>query len=130
MPKEIVTPPGFRPNPRGFSYVVKRSGTLVFIGGLVASGDDGQFVGEGDAYAQSVQVYKNLRTCIEAAGGTMNDIMKLTVYATDAAHWLATARAREKAFQGFDYPASTFVVVTSLAVPIVLVEVEAIAVIE
>ncbi len=128
MSKEIVNPAGMAP-PTGYSYAVKKSGSPVFISGQVALDADGKIVGEGDAAAQTEQVFRNLRTVVEACGGTMDDIVKITVFVTDAAYRPAIGAARQKHFKEGQYPASTYLVVSALAVPQLLVEVEAVAMI-
>jgi enamine deaminase RidA (YjgF/YER057c/UK114 family) len=129
MPKEIVSVAGL-PRPTGYSYAVKKAGTPIHIAGQVALNAEGQIVGEGDAGAQCDQVMKNLKLVVEACGGTMDDIVKIVVYTTDLAHRPAIAAARQKYFKEGEYPASTFVVITSLAQPQFLVEIEAVAMIE
>ena len=129
MPKQIVNPASMS-TPTGYSYAVKKGGMPVFIAGQVANDGQGKVVGEGDAEAQVEQVYLNLRTVVEACGGTMDDIVKLTVYTTDLAHRPAIAAARQRHFKEGQYPASTFVVISSLASPQYLVEIEAVAMIE
>lgn len=129
MPKEIVNP-GSMSTPTGYSYAVKKQGTPVFIAGQVALDGQGKLVGEGDAGAQAEQVYKNLKTVVEACGGTMEDIVKLNVYTTDLSHRPAIGAARERYFNQGAFPASTFVVISSLAQPNFLVEIEAVAMIE
>jgi enamine deaminase RidA (YjgF/YER057c/UK114 family) len=101
----------------------------VFIAGQVAQDEKGNVVGEGDIEAQARQVLLNLRTVVNACGGTMDDIVKITVYATDLAHRPAIAAARAAHFRSGFMPASTFVVVSSLADPRFLVEIEAVAMI-
>lgn len=128
MAKEIVEVPGLS-KPTGYSYAVKKTGTPVFIAGQVSQDADGKLVGEGDAGAQTEQVYRNLKAVVEACGGTMDDIVKITVFTTDLAYRPAIAAVRERAFPNGQYPASTFVVISSLAAPGFLVEIEAVAVI-
>ena len=128
MPKEIINPPGVA-MPTGYSHAVKKSGTPVFIAGQVALNGQGQIVGDGDIAAQAEQVYQNLRAVVEACGGTMDDIVKLTVFTTDLSYRPAIAAARERHFQN-GFPASTFLVISSLAQPQFLVEIEAVAMIE
>ena len=129
MPKQIINPPAVS-RPTGYSHAVKKSGTPVYIAGQVSTDASGNVVGEGDIAAQAEQVFTNLRAVVEAAGGTMSDIVKITVFVTDLAYRGAVAAARGKHFAEGDYPASTFVVITSLAAPAFLVEVEAVAVVE
>lgn len=128
MSKQIINP-STMPAPSGYSYAVKQSGTPVYISGQVAIDGAGKLVGEGDAAAQTEQVFANLRTVVEAAGGTMADIVKLTIYVTDAAYRPAIAAARQKHFADGQYPASTYLVISGLALPQLLVEIEAIAVV-
>ena len=125
--KQIINPAGMAP-PSGYSYAVKKAGTPVFISGQVALDGAGKLVGDGDAAAQTEQVFQNLRTVVEACGGTMADIVKITVFVTDPAYRPAVAAARQKHFADGDYPASTYLVVAALAVPQLLVEIEAVAV--
>jgi reactive intermediate/imine deaminase len=126
--KQVINPPGMAP-PSGYSYAVKKTGTPVFISGQVALDGAGKLVGEGDIAAQTEQVFRNLRSVVESAGGTMDDIVKINIYVTDAAHRPAVAAARQRHFREGHYPASTYVVVSALAVPQLLVEIEAIALI-
>jgi enamine deaminase RidA (YjgF/YER057c/UK114 family) len=128
MAKQIINPSSM-PAPRGYSYAVKKSGTPVYISGQVAIDGQGQLVGEDDAEAQVEQVFRNLRTVVEAAGGTLDDIVNLHIYVTDAAYRPAVVAGRQKHFKEGQYPASTYLVVSALAVPQLLVEIEAVAVI-
>ena len=129
MPKQFINPPEMAP-PTGYSYAVKKSGTPVFIAGQVAIDGKGNIVGDGDPAAQVEQIFQNLRTVVKACGGTMDDIVKLNVYVTDASYRPAIAAARLRHFAEGKFPASTYVVVTALAVPQLLVEIEAVAMIE
>src|SRR5438552_14701202 len=94
MAKQIITPANMAP-PAGYSYAVKKSGTPVFIAGQVALDAQGRLVGEGDAAAQAKQACQNLRTVVEACGGTMNDIVKINIYVTDASYRSAVVTARQ-----------------------------------
>lgn len=115
--------------PTGYSYAVKKSGSPVFIAGQVAIDGEGRIVGEGDAAAQVEQVFDNLRRVLAACGGTLRDVVKMNVYVTDPSHRPAIAEARLRHFSPGEYPASTYVVVSALAVPQLLVEIEAVAII-
>ena len=128
MAKTIINPPEMAP-PTGYSYAIKKSGTPVFISGQVALDGKGNLVGENDAAAQVEQVFANLRTVVQACGGSLDDVVKLNIYVTDAAYRPAVAAARLKHFKEGQYPASTYVVVSALAVPALLVEIEAVAMI-
>src|SRR4051794_6880349 len=115
--------------PTGYSYAVKKTGTPVFISGQVALDGDGKLVGENDIEAQVEQVFRNLRTVAEACGATLDDVVKITVFVTDPSYRPAVAAARQRHFNEGAYPASTYLVVAGLAVPQLLVEVEAVAIV-
>lgn len=126
MAKTIVNP-STMPAPTGYSYAIQKSGTPVFISGQVALDAQGKLVGENDAAAQTEQVLQNLKTVVEACGGTLDDVVKITIFVTDPAFRPAVAAARLKWFKEGQWPASTYLVVSALAVPTMLVEIEAVA---
>ena len=128
MAKTVINPPTMAA-PTGYSYAIKKSGTPVFISGQVALDAEGKLVGENDAAAQTEQVFRNLQAVVEACGGSLDDIVKITIFVTDPSYRPAVAAARLKYFKEGQWPASTYLVVAALAVPQMLVEVEAVAVI-
>jgi len=128
MSKTVINPPTLA-KPTGYSYAIKKSGTPVFISGQVALDADGKLVGENDAAAQTEQVFKNLQAVVEGCGGTMADIVKITIFVTDPSYRPAVAAARLKWFKEGEWPASTYLVVSALAVPTMLVEIEAVAIV-
>jgi 2-iminobutanoate/2-iminopropanoate deaminase len=105
--------------------VIPQAGRLVFLAGQVANDKSGAVVGKGDFKAQTKQVFENLKTAVEAAGGTMADVAKITIYVTDASQIAALREVRQQYFTG-NLPASTFLQVASLARPEYLIEIEAI----
>jgi len=129
MAKQIINPAGMA-KPTGYSYAIKKTGTPVFIAGQVALDSEGKLIGEGDITAQVEQVFQNLRTVVTACGGSMDDVAKITIYVTDAAYRPAVAAARQRHFAEGQYPASTYLVISGLAVPQLLVEIEAVAMID
>ncbi len=83
MPRRIVNPASLA-RPSGFNHgILTSGGQLLFLAGQDASGPDGRIVAPGDLVGQCAQVLGNLRAVVEAAGGTMRDIVKLNVYVTD-----------------------------------------------
>ena len=73
--------------PAGYSHVAKvTEGSLIYIAGQVSADTSGQLVGEGNLEAQAEQVFKNLKAAVEAAGGSMADIIKMNVYLV--AEWM------------------------------------------
>ncbi len=80
MTKEIFSPATLPP-PVGYSHVAKvNKGTLIYLAGQVSSDASGKLVGEGNFEAQAEQVFTNVKLAVEAAGGTMADIVKMNVY--------------------------------------------------
>lgn len=128
MSKTVINPPSLA-KPTGYSYAIKKTGTPVFISGQVALDGEGKLVGEGDAAAQTEQVFKNLQAVVEGCGGTLDDIVKITIFVTDPSYRPAVGAARLKWFKEGEWPASTYLVVSALAVPTMLVEIEAVAMI-
>jgi 2-iminobutanoate/2-iminopropanoate deaminase len=111
-----------------FSAGVKVSaGQLIFVSGQVARNAAGETVGRGDIRAQTRQALENVKAVLEAAGATMDDIVKVTVFVTDVRHLAAIHEVRAEYFRK-DYPASTLVEVKSLVSPELMIEIEAIAV--
>ena len=80
----------------------------------------------GDEYEQAKVIFAKIRNLVEAAGGVMADVVKVTIFVTDIREREKVWRARREVFTG-DFPASTLVQVAALAEPTVKVEIEAIA---
>ena len=80
MSKEFFSPATLPP-PVGYSHVAKvNKGTLIYLAGQVSSDASGTLVGEGNFEAQAEQVFANVKIAVEAAGGTMADIVKMNIY--------------------------------------------------
>ena len=79
-----------------------------------------------DEYEQSRQIFSRIEHIIKAAGGTMDNMVKMTIFVVDITKNTEVWRARREFFTG-DFPASTLVEVRSLANQYVLVEIEAVA---
>jgi enamine deaminase RidA (YjgF/YER057c/UK114 family) len=98
---------------------------VAYVAGMIARGEDGRIV-EGDEYAQAQLIFAKIRHLLEAAGGTMADVVKVVIFVTDITQRQKVWRARREVFSG-DFPVSTLVEVAALAEPAVKVEIEAIA---
>jgi enamine deaminase RidA (YjgF/YER057c/UK114 family) len=110
-----------------YSHVVVASGeTLIFISGQLARDKSGNIVGPGDMRAQIRQVGENLRDALEAAGATLDDLVKTTTFVTDIDEFFKHVDVRHD-YLGASLPASTTVEVRRLSHPGLLVEIEAIA---
>ncbi len=117
-------------NPVRYAQGVKTTGgTIVWISGQVSQDKDGKVVHKGDFSGQARQALANLKAMVEAAGGTISDIIKVNTYLTDLRYREELARVRADFFPDGKLPASTLVGVTALADPTMLLEIEAIAVI-
>jgi len=104
-----------------------RAGDFLFISGQVARPFEAKagMVGA-DEYAQSKQIFARIERIVKAAGGSMADIVKMTIYMVNITKNTEVWKARREFFSG-DFPASTLVEVRSLAKPDVLVEIETVA---
>lgn len=117
---------------RGYSTAVQvdlGTCTMVIISGQVALDKEGNLVGKGDLARQTGQVFINIKTIVEAAGGTMDDLVKIGIYMLDAREVQAFRDVRDKFINIKNPPASTLVQVSGLFRPDLLVEVEATAII-
>jgi enamine deaminase RidA (YjgF/YER057c/UK114 family) len=126
MPFSTITTPEAKPVANYKMATRQEGGQLLYISGQVARDTDGNVIGTGDMRTQARQVFQNLRQVLQAAGGDLNDLMKITTYITKIEDFPALAEVRSEVFQG-ELPASTLIVVKSLFHPDFLIEVEGIA---
>jgi enamine deaminase RidA (YjgF/YER057c/UK114 family) len=135
VPITLVNPAGLPTTDFHRQVAVANGSKLIFVAGQVAWDVEGGTVGEGDLAAQVEQCYLNVATALAEVGGSFDDVVKLTIYVVD---WsidkmplLADGRARAFEKLGLSPAApGTLVGVTALFAPDLLVEVEAIAVID
>jgi 2-iminobutanoate/2-iminopropanoate deaminase len=104
-----------------------RVGDLVIVSGQAAIDEHGQPVGVGDFDAQAEQTFRNLSRVLEAGGSSLERVVKVTIFLTDMSNFGKIVELRGKWFAA-PYPADTIVEVTSLALPELEIEIEAIAV--
>jgi enamine deaminase RidA (YjgF/YER057c/UK114 family) len=131
MSKRIVNPPELA-RPRGYSHgIVTEGGRLLFLAGQDASDGDGRIVAPGDVVAQFEQVLRNLQAVVVAAGGTMQDIVKLNIFVRDRddyhVHLAKLGRVQRRYF-GDHYPAMALFEVSGFFQADCLVECEGVAV--
>lgn len=117
-------------DPPTYTQIMKVTGaeTILFVSGQVDYDERGQPGHPGDFAGQARATFRALKAQIEAAGGTLENVVKLTTFLVDVRHRSELVPIREEFF-GKKGPASTLVGVTALAMPGWLIEVEAIAVI-
>jgi enamine deaminase RidA (YjgF/YER057c/UK114 family) len=127
---ELSNPPTMHP-PVGYSHVARvGGGSLVFVAGQVSIGPTGEVVGPGDPALQAEQVFRNLGLALEAAGGTFRSLVKLNFYVIDMRALPEIRAIRDKYIDTAHPPASTAVQVGKLFRPELLLEVEAVAVVD
>jgi 2-iminobutanoate/2-iminopropanoate deaminase len=97
------------------------AGGIAYIAGMTSRGG-----AESDEYAQAKAIFGKIRHLVEAAGGSMADIMKVTIFVTDITQREKVWQARREFFAG-NFPASTLVQVAALADPSLKVEIDAVA---
>ena len=113
-----------------YSHVVVASGEkMVFVSGQLARNKNGEIVGAGDMRAQIRQVGENLKNALEAAGATLDDLVRTTTFVTDIDEFFKHVDIRHD-YLGVSLPASTTVEVRRLSHPDLLVEIEAMAVLK
>jgi enamine deaminase RidA (YjgF/YER057c/UK114 family) len=125
-----INPPTLA-KPTGYTHVVVGADRrTVYIAGQVAFDSAGNLVGGSDFSAQAEQVFANLRRALASVGASLADVVKSTTFITDARHVPALREVRNRHLDPRRPPASTLVVVSALARPEFLIEIEAIAVLQ
>jgi enamine deaminase RidA (YjgF/YER057c/UK114 family) len=112
----------------GYSRAV-RIGNHIVVSGTTSTGEDGGIVGTGDPYQQTIQILEKIEKAIGDAGGSMKDVVRTRMYVTNIEHWEEVGRAHGEFFREIK-PAATIVEVNNLIEPEILVEIEALAIIE
>jgi 2-iminobutanoate/2-iminopropanoate deaminase len=123
--RSVVEMAAVAPPAGHYSHGIITSGRLLFVAGQVALDESGELVGGDDAAAQARQVLVNLQRVIEAAGGRMADVARTSLYLTRLEDRGPVAEVRREFFPS-PPPVNTLLVVSSLASPDYLVEIDAI----
>jgi reactive intermediate/imine deaminase len=124
MDVKRLNPSALPKPPAAYSQVV-RKGSLVTTAGMVSLDAEGKVVGEGDVGAQTRQVMANLEVALQAVGASLKDVVKTTVFLSDMAHYQGMNAVFNEYFQ--ESPPARSTVQTGLALPSLMVEIEAIA---
>lgn len=128
MPFKAIQPPNIFKSPAPYSPATRtEGGAMLHISGQVAQDSDGRNIGVGDIRAQADQVVRNIKTIVESQGATLADICRITIFLTAREYLPVVMEVRRQYFQE-PYPAATAVIVSGLAHPEWLVEIEATAV--
>jgi 2-iminobutanoate/2-iminopropanoate deaminase len=129
MPKREVTTDRIKKPSGVFSQatVIEARGRIVFISGMTARRPDGTIAGVGNITEQTKQVLENIKSAVEAAGGSMDDICRVDVYVRNMEHFKEIHAVRSQYFKA-PLPASTMVEICKMTSPDYLIEINAIAV--
>ena len=122
--RRVTAPAAPEPPPERWSNCLLVDG-IAYISGMVARGE-GVNLAAMDEYEQAKTIFGKIKALVEAAGGSMADVVKIIVYVTDIKNNVKVWAARREFFTG-NFPTSTLVEVRALAQPEILVEIEAIA---
>jgi len=123
--RRVNSPHVPEPPPERWSNCLVADG-IAYVSGMTARGIEPETLARMDEYEQAKIAFGKIKGMVEAAGGTMADVVKVTIYVTSIKNNTKVWAARREFFTG-DFPASTLVEVSALATPEILVEIEAIA---
>ncbi|MBA3790362.1 MAG: RidA family protein [Rubrobacter sp.] len=132
MPGRVIHSSKLPDPPRGGAFSAGMEapvGRTVYVSGMVSMDAEGNVIGDGDIGLQTETVLENVKATLEEVGGTLRDIVKVTVFIRDMGDYDAIHEVRRRYFEE-PYPASSMVEVSALIDPRLLVEIEAVAVIE
>lgn len=130
MAKQEITSTNLRKPNGHFSQatVIEAKGRLVFVSGMTARRPDGTIAGIGDITEQTRQVCENVKSAVEMAGGTLDDVCRVDVYVRNIEDFEKIHAVRRQYFKA-PLPASTMVEVSKMVSSEYLIEINAIAVI-
>ena len=111
----------------GYSRAV-RLGNVIEVAGTTAVDEDGNVIGENDAYQQTIFILEKIAQALNETGAGLKDVVRTRIYVQDMADWQEVAKAHGEIFQNI-CPATTLVEVSALINPKLIVEIEAKAVV-
>jgi 2-iminobutanoate/2-iminopropanoate deaminase len=130
MPK-VITPAAFGAPMGLYSHGMAAAGEIVVVAGMTGVAPGGALAGP-DVESQTKAALENVRAVVEAAGCTMRDVVRLQTFLTSADHIAGFMKARADVFARYFpdrvYPPNTLVIVSALARPDFVVEIEGMAI--
>lgn len=111
----------------GYSRAVK-VGNIIEVSGTVATDEEGQTIGEGDAYLQTKFILQKIEAVLLQADATLNDVVRTRLFVTDISQWQEYGRAHGEVFNNIN-PCTSMIEVKALIAPQYLVEIEATAIV-
>lgn len=127
MGRELLSPATLHPSP-GFSHITIATGTrTIYFAGQVALDSEFNIVGGDDLRAQTVAAMRNLETAMREVGVTWEDIVRRTIYTTMPTEFDTITSGIDEVAKSAGHPAQTIAGVSGLALPGLLIEVEATA---
>jgi enamine deaminase RidA (YjgF/YER057c/UK114 family) len=123
--REVTNPSELHPAP-GFSHIALAKGSrLAFVAGQLALDKDFGIVGGDDLGLQTEAAMRNLGTALAEIGATFDDVVRRTIYTTSPTEFNTITAAIESVQGSTEHPAQTIAGVTGLALPGLLIEIEA-----
>lgn len=126
MPKTRIFHPEVGEAPPGRWSNAIKAGDFLFVSGQVSRSFDGKTIEGKGEFEQSMIIFTQIKKLVEAAGATLDDVVKMTIFVVNIKQNTEVWRARQQFFKD-DFPASTLVQVAALGSPEVLVEIEVVA---
>jgi 2-iminobutanoate/2-iminopropanoate deaminase len=131
MARREYLKPDARQRERAYSPAVKiTGGTTIYMAGQTGYQDERGELHPGDFDSQVRVAFERMRKTLQAAGGGLDDIVTMTVFVTDMANGTRFTQLRKEFFQEDRYPASALIGVKELARPDMLIEIQAVAVVD
>ncbi len=132
MKKTIINPDTIAPPVGKYSHAVRiETGdtAFIFVAGQIALDPSGNLVGENDIVRQTEFIFEQIATILQAAGGSLGDVIKTNIYTTDMSQYGKVAEVRNRYFAD-NPPATTFVEVSKLVREGWMVEIEVVAAVQ
>jgi enamine deaminase RidA (YjgF/YER057c/UK114 family) len=127
MGRELLNPPALHPTP-GFSHITVATGSrTIYFAGQVALDAEFNIIGQGDLRAQTVAAMRNLETAMRAVDVTWDDIVRRTIYTIAPTEFETITSGIDEVTGGAGHPAQTIAGIAGLALPGLLIEIEATA---